>query len=83
MLVKEIRKGGYNGGRVGSEDWERVSAGLHQWGTQDRVSEWGVGCTGVWRSELMLRGCNNTSGTFIWAVWHCNSERSGVRQPLH
>ena len=28
------------GGRVRSEDRERVRAGLHQWGTRDRVSEW-------------------------------------------
>ena len=47
------------GSRVRSEDRERVSAGLHQWGTPDRVSEWGVGCTRVRRLELMLRGCNN------------------------
>ena len=43
MLVKEIWKGWHNGGgRVRSEDREHVSAGLHQWGTQDWVSEWGL-----------------------------------------
>ena len=30
------------GGRVRSEDREHVSAGLHQWGTQDQVLEWGL-----------------------------------------
>ena len=46
------------GGRVRSEDRERVSAGSHKWGTWDQVLEWdrneSYKWTRVWRSELVL-----------------------------
>ena len=59
MLVKEIRKGGYNGG-VGSDP--KIRNVLVQGCTDGELgieSRSRVGCIGVQRSELMLRGHNN------------------------